>query len=88
MTEVGPGIDQDTITVRNPADGRTAGSVPIDGPDTVAAMARELRLFQPEWEEIGPRGRKKWMMKWQDWVLDNAKHLTDGADVGDRQVPR
>lgn len=77
MTAVEPKSDQDTITVHNPADGRVAGSVPVDGPDTVAAKARELRLFQPEWEAIGPRGRKKWMLKWQDWVLDNADLLTE-----------
>ena len=53
MTAVEPKSDQDTITVRNPADGRVAGTVPIDGPDTVAEKARELRLFQPEWEAIG-----------------------------------
>ena len=59
MTAVEPKTD--SITVHNPADGNVVGSVPIDGPDTVAAKARELRLFQPEWEAIGPRGRKKWM---------------------------
>ena len=91
MTAVEPKSDQATITVHNPADGRVAGTVPIDGPDTVAAKARELRLFQPEWEAIGPRGRKVWMMKWQDWVLDNADHLTEvlmsetGKSRGDAQ---
>ena len=68
---------QYTITVHNPADGTVAGTVPIDDSEAVAAKARELRLFQPEWEAIGPRGRKKWMMKWQDWILDNAEHLTE-----------
>lgn len=77
MTAVEPKADQDTITVRNPADGRVAGSVPVDGSEAVAAKARELRLFQTEWEAIGPRGRKVWMYKWQDWVLDNADHLTE-----------
>ena len=77
MTAVEPKSDQATITVRNPADGRVTGTVPIDDAETVAAKARELRLFQPEWEAIGPRGRKVWMMKWQDWVLDNAEHLTE-----------
>ena len=77
MTAVEPKSDQDTITVHNPADGRVVGTVPVDDADTVAAKARELRLFQPEWEAIGPRGRKKWMFKWQDWVLDNADRLTD-----------
>jgi acyl-CoA reductase-like NAD-dependent aldehyde dehydrogenase len=77
MTAVEPMIDQDTITVHNPADGRTVGSVPVDGPEAVAAKARELRLMQPDWEEMGPGGRKKWMMAWQDWILDNADHLTE-----------
>ncbi len=77
MTAVEPKADQATITVHNPADGRVAGTVPVDGPDTVAAKARELRLFQTEWEAIGPRGRKTWMYKWQDWILDHTDHLTE-----------
>ena len=79
MTAVAPKVDakSDTITVHNPADGRVAGTVPIDGPETVAAKARRLRAAQTEWEAIGPRGRKKWMMRWQDWVLDNADLLTE-----------
>ncbi len=77
MTAVEPKADQATITVRNPADGRIAGTVPVDNAETVAAKARELRLFQTEWEAIGPRGRKRWMLAWQDWVLDNATRLTD-----------
>ncbi len=77
MTAVEPKSDQDTITVHHPPSGNVVGSVPVDSPDVVAAKARELRLFQPEWEAIGPRGRKSWMMKWQDWVLDNADRLTD-----------
>lgn len=82
----------DTITVHNPADGRVAGSVPIDGPETVAAKARRLRAAQTEWEAIGPRGRKKWLMLWQDWVLDNADLLTEvlmnetGKSRGDASI--
>ena len=52
-----------TIEVRNPADGRAVGEVPNETADTVAATARELRLFQPEWEAIGPQGRKTWLLK-------------------------
>ena len=79
MTAVEPATSSatDTITVRNPATGRVVGSVPIEDAQSVAARAGELRLFQTEWEAIGPRGRKRWMMKWQDWVLDNADHLTE-----------
>ncbi len=75
MTAVQPTTD--IISVHNPATGKVVGSVPIDDAETVAAKARELRLFQPEWEAMGPRGRKKWMLKWQEWVLDNLDHLTE-----------
>ena len=75
MTAVEPKAD--TITVLNPATGKVAGSVPVDGPEEVAAKARELRLFQQDWEAMGGAGRKKWMLKWQDWILDNADHLTE-----------
>ena len=60
---------------RRPA--RWPARCPSTAPRTVAAKARELRLFQPEWEAIGPRGRKKWMLKWQEWILDNADHITE-----------
>jgi acyl-CoA reductase-like NAD-dependent aldehyde dehydrogenase len=77
MTAIQPTIRQSTIEVRNPADGTVVGEVPIDSAETVAAKARELRLFQPDWEALGPRGRKPWLLRFQDWVLDNAEHLTD-----------
>ena len=77
MTAIQPSTEQATIDVHNPADGSVVGAVPVDKPETVAAKARELRLFQPEWEALGPRGRKPWLLKFQDWVLDNAEHITD-----------
>jgi acyl-CoA reductase-like NAD-dependent aldehyde dehydrogenase len=77
MTAIQPKTDVSTITVRNPADGRLVGVVPIETSDAVAAKARELRLFQPEWEALGPRGRKRWLLRYQDWVLDNAEHIVD-----------
>ncbi|HPZ93293.1 MAG TPA: aldehyde dehydrogenase family protein, partial [Mycobacterium sp.] len=82
----------DTITVHNPADGSVVGSVPVDSPEVVAEKARQLRAAQAEWEAIGPRGRKTWMMRWQEWVLDNTGHLTDvlmsetGKSRGDASV--
>ncbi|OBF30238.1 aldehyde dehydrogenase [Mycobacterium sp. ACS1612] len=77
MTAIQPEIRQSSIEVRNPANGTVVGTVPNDSAETVAAKARELRLFQPEWEALGPRGRKTWLLKFQGWVLDNAEHLTD-----------
>ena len=66
-----------TIEVHNPADGTVVGAVPNDSAETVAAKARELRLHQPEWEALGPTGRKGWLMRFQEWILDNAEHITD-----------
>src|SRR5690349_5943781 len=77
MTAIQPDTHQTTFEVCNPADGTVVGEVPNDSAETVAAKANELRLFQPEWEALGPRGRKTWLLKFQDWVLDNAEHLTD-----------
>ncbi|OBI40335.1 aldehyde dehydrogenase [Mycobacterium kyorinense] len=77
MTAIQPKTDTTAIVVRNPADGRVVGTVPIETSEAVAAKARELRLFQPEWAALGPRGRKRWLLKYQDWVLDNAEHIID-----------
>jgi acyl-CoA reductase-like NAD-dependent aldehyde dehydrogenase len=77
MTETKVPVDTTTITVRNPADGAVVGEVPIESGEAVAAKARELRLYQPEWEAIGAAGRKRWLMKFQDWVLDNAERISD-----------
>ncbi len=65
------------IEVRNPADGAVVGRVPVDSAETVAAKVRQLRLYQPEWEAIGPEGRKRWLLKLQDWLIDNTDHLGD-----------
>jgi acyl-CoA reductase-like NAD-dependent aldehyde dehydrogenase len=77
MTAIQPTTEQTTIEVRNPADGSVVGSVPIDSPEAVAAKADGLRLFQPEWEAMGAKGRLPWLVKFQDWILDNAEHITD-----------
>lgn len=67
----------ETITVRNPATGGEVGSVPVDGPDVVAAKAQALRAAQGEWEELGPRGRKRWLLEFQNWILDHSDHITE-----------
>ncbi len=77
MTATESATQQLTIEVRNPADGRVVGEVPVDTAESVAAKVRELRLVQPEWEALGPRGRKEWLLKFGDWILDNAAHITD-----------
>jgi len=63
------------IEVRSPADGRPAGSVPTEGPDRVQAVASALRAAQPAWEDLGPDGRKRVLLEWGDWFLDNERRL-------------
>ncbi|MGH3553280.1 MAG: aldehyde dehydrogenase family protein [Mycobacterium sp.] len=75
MTE--PEVRALTITVRNPADQRGVGEVRNERPEAIAVTAGELRLFQPEWQAVGAQGRKAWLLKFQDWVLDNAEHIAD-----------
>ncbi|CAM4512131.1 aldehyde dehydrogenase family protein [Nocardia ninae] len=65
------------IEVRNPGTGAVVGTVPEMSADEVAAKVRELRLFQPEWEAIGPNGRKEWLLKLQDWLIDNTDTIAD-----------
>lgn len=67
----------DIIEVRNPADGEVVGTVPVRTADEVAATVRELRLYQTEWEAIGAKARGEWLMKFQDWMLDNSARIAD-----------
>ena len=77
MTQTESMTGQLTIEVRNPADGTIVGVVPVETPASIAAKVRELRLFQSDWEAIGPVHRKAWLLKLQDWVLDSAEHIAD-----------
>lgn len=65
------------IEIFCPADGRRVGSVPDMGEAEVAAMASRLRAAQPAWQELGPRERGKWLLTWNDWVLDNKRRLQE-----------
>jgi acyl-CoA reductase-like NAD-dependent aldehyde dehydrogenase len=75
MTDLHTKPQLTTIEVRKPADGTVLGAVPVDTPDDVAAKARTLRMLQPEWEAAGPQGRKRWLLAFQDWILDNRRRI-------------
>ena len=63
------------IEVRSPVDGGLVGSAPkLDG-CRVQALAAELRGEQPAWEDLGPCGRAKVVLRWADWFLDNEQRL-------------
>jgi acyl-CoA reductase-like NAD-dependent aldehyde dehydrogenase len=69
MTATEAGYGRPDIEVRNPADGGVVGRAPDEPPDAVAAKVRELRVAQPQWEAIGPDGRRKLLERFQDWVI-------------------
>lgn len=63
--------------VRNPADGTVVGHVCDHPVDAVSGVVAELRRRQPEWESLGVAGRAKWLLRFQDWLIDNGARLTD-----------
>ena len=65
------------IAVRNPADGDTIAVVESDSPEEVARTVSRVRAAQRGWEELGFRGRARWMAELRDWLLDNADQVTD-----------
>ncbi|WP_051471474.1 aldehyde dehydrogenase family protein [Patulibacter minatonensis] len=67
----------ESIEVRRPADGTVIGNVPVHTAADVAAMAAQLREAQVEWEAIGPHGRRLWLQRLRDWMLDNEDRLTE-----------
>lgn len=69
------------IEVRNPADGRVVGSVTDHPPSTVTDTVDQLRVAQRQWEALGVRGRAQWLLRFQDWLIDNAARLTDTAQA-------
>lgn len=80
------------IEVRCPADGRVVGTVPDMTSGRVHEIAQQLRAVQPAWEDLGPQGRAKHVLRLLDWVLDNEKRLLGlmqeetGKSWGDAQV--
>lgn len=67
----------DVIEVRNPADGTPVGRVCNHSGSAVAEAVQRLRARQTEWQALGVRGRAEWVLRFQDWLVDNAARLTD-----------
>jgi acyl-CoA reductase-like NAD-dependent aldehyde dehydrogenase len=63
------------IEVRSPADGRLVGTVADMSASEVEAVAHRLRDAQPAWAAIGFAGRRMWLERFRDWILDNEDRL-------------
>jgi acyl-CoA reductase-like NAD-dependent aldehyde dehydrogenase len=68
---------RESFEVINPADDSVIASVPLDGPDDVAATVARVRANQPAWEELGIKGRAEWLYKLRDWILDHQDEIAD-----------
>jgi len=64
-----------TVEVRSPATGELVGTVPDMSPAEVHAVAERLRAAQPAWEELGFAGRRVWLERYRDWLLDHEDEL-------------
>ena len=60
-----------------PGDRRADRDVPVDSPEEVAATVARVRANQADWEAMGFEGRRHWLGKLRDWMLDNADRVAD-----------
>ncbi|HEX7060152.1 MAG TPA: aldehyde dehydrogenase family protein [Solirubrobacterales bacterium] len=71
------GAGAKTFDVHNPATGGLVATVAIDPPAKVAETVARVRANQAEWEAIGIEGRRHWLGKLRDWLLDNSDRIAD-----------
>ena len=67
----------DAFEVIRPADGSVIREVPVDGPERVRQVVDRVRAAQPAWEALGFDGRRLWLERLRDWMLDNGDELAD-----------
>src|SRR6266540_4579814 len=73
----GAAAEAESFEVHRPVDGSTIRSVPIDPPERVAEIVARVRAAQPAWEALGIAGRRRWLERLRDWMLDNEARLAD-----------
>ena len=69
--------DPDSFEVRRPTDGTVIDTIAVASAEDVAATVARMREAQREWEAIGFPGRRHWLEKLRDWMLDNQDRLDD-----------
>ena len=84
----GASADAPVIDVHNPADGSLVRQVPVDPPERVAEVVARVRAAQPEWEAIGVAGRRRWLERLRDWLIDQRGPPGRRDAGGDRKGPR
>jgi acyl-CoA reductase-like NAD-dependent aldehyde dehydrogenase len=81
-----------TIPVENPATGELITTIPVLGPDEVAALAARAQAAQPSWNALGFKGRARVFKRAQQWMLNNVERVLDvvvsetGKTIEDAQL--
>ena len=52
-------------------------TLPLDGAERVREVVSRVRANQPEWEALGIKGRRQWLGKLRDWLLDHQDEIAD-----------
>jgi acyl-CoA reductase-like NAD-dependent aldehyde dehydrogenase len=73
----GASAESPAIDVHRPADGSIIRQVPVDSPERVAEVVARVRASQAEWESIGVSGRRRWLDRLRDWMIENESRLAD-----------
>ena len=72
-----PPTDDEALEVRKPVDGSLLATVPIDPPARVREVVERVRAAQPEWAALGISGRRRWLARLRDWLLENDQRVAD-----------
>jgi acyl-CoA reductase-like NAD-dependent aldehyde dehydrogenase len=67
----------DSFDVHNPATGELIATLPVDPAERVAEVVARVRANQAEWEALGIEGRRRWLAKLRDWLIDNWDAIAD-----------
>src|SRR5262245_8163938 len=72
-----PPTGGETLEVRRPADGSLLRTIPVDGPARVREVVERVRAAQPAWEALGISGRRRWLARLRDWLIENSERVAD-----------
>src|SRR3954449_13342197 len=75
----GASADGAALDVHRPVDGSVIRQVPVDSPERVAEVVSRVRAAQPEWEAIGLAGRRRWLERLRDWLIENEDRGAGGV---------
>ena len=75
QAENGASAPSSTFDVVRPIDGSVIETLEIASPEQVTETVARARAAQREWDAIGFAGRKVWLERLRDWILDNQDRL-------------